>query len=50
MKPTTRPRLLIDGLSMLDASLGSPRWFWPAVMFTLFIVLQLAQSALEVAQ
>ena len=30
---------LINGLSILDSRLGNPAWFWPAVMFTLFIAL-----------
>lgn len=42
MKP-----ILINGLSILDAKLGHPRAFWPAVMFTLFIVLPCLASALD---
>ena len=38
---------LINGLSILDAKLGHPTYFWPLVMFTLFIVLPLAASSLE---
>lgn len=38
---------LIDGLSILESKLGSPRWFWPAVMFTLFIVLPCLASAVD---
>lgn len=36
---------LINGLSILDAKLGHPRYFWPAVMFTLFVVLPCLASA-----
>lgn len=38
---------LINGLSMLDNKLGNHPAFWPAVMFTLFIVLPCLASSLE---
>jgi hypothetical protein len=38
---------LIDGLSILDAKLGHPRAFWPAVMFIIFIVAPCVASALD---
>jgi len=38
---------LINGLSILDAKLGRPRYFWPAVMFTLFTVLPCVASAVD---
>lgn len=38
---------LINGLSILDSRLGNPAWFWPAVMFTLFIVLPCLASAVD---
>ena len=34
-------------LEHLYIALGQPRWFWPAVMFLIFIVLPLAASAIE---
>ncbi len=34
-------------LERLYTRLGEPAYFWPAVMFTLFIVLPCAASALE---
>lgn len=34
-------------LENLYIALGQPRWFWPAVMFVIFIVLPLAASAIE---
>jgi len=34
-------------LEHLYISLGQPRWFWPLVMFVIFIVLPLAASAIE---
>ena len=42
MKP-----ILINGLSILDAKLGHPRYFWPAVMFVLFIVGPCLASAVD---
>lgn len=38
---------LINGLSILAAKLGHPAWFWPTVMFTLFIVLPCLASAVD---
>jgi hypothetical protein len=42
-----KQRYLIDGLSMLDARLGSPPWFWPVVTGILFIGLPLLASYVE---
>ena len=36
-------------LESLCAKLGNPSWFWPAVMFVLFVVLPLLASAVEQA-
>jgi len=38
---------LIDGLSILDAKLVQPAYFWPAVMFTLFIALPCLASSVD---
>ena len=38
---------LIDGLSILHRKLGYPKWYWPAVMFLIFIALPLLASAVE---
>lgn len=38
---------LIDGLSILEAKLGRPRAFWPAVLFTIFVALPCLASALD---
>jgi hypothetical protein len=44
-----KPAYFIDGLSMLHTRLGSPSWYWPTVMFILFVVLPLLASAVEQA-
>lgn len=41
------PTYLIDGLSILHTKLGSPKWYWPAVMFVIFVALPLLASAIE---
>lgn len=41
------PIYLTDGLSILHRKLGEPKWYWPAVMFTIFVVLPLVASAVE---
>lgn len=42
-----KPLYLIDGLSMLDARLGSPAWFWPVVLGLVLGVLPLLASYVE---
>lgn len=41
------PIYLIDGLSILHARLGHPKWYWPAVMAVIFVGLPLLASAVE---
>jgi len=44
---SNKPLYLIDGLSMLEARLGYPAWYWPAVLGVLFGGLPLLASYLE---
>lgn len=37
----------IDGLSILEKKLGSPSWFWPAVLAVMFIGVPLLVSAID---
>jgi len=34
-------------LERLHARLGKPAWFWPAVLFTIFVALPCLASALD---
>lgn len=39
--------IFVSGLSILYYRLGRPVWYWPAVMFVLFVALPLLASAIE---